>query len=95
MKGSKKCPNCNQWSEWNQDKTDRCEYCGALLAPEVVEREENREKRKKEQEDEWIFNIQPDDSPFKVFLKKIGKVGYVIFMAIVSFIVWLIAFLPG
>lgn len=95
MKGSKKCPHCHQWSEWNQDKTDRCEHCGALLAPEVVEREEKRDKKKKEEEDGWVFNVQPNDSPFKVLLKKVGKVGYVIFMAIVSFIVWLIAFLPG
>lgn len=95
MSGSKKCPNCHQWSSWNQQKTDRCEHCGALLATETIEREEKREKKKKEEEDRWVFNIQPDDPPLTIFFKKIGKVGYVIFMAIVSFIVWLVAFLPG
>lgn len=95
MKGSKKCPDCGQWSEWNQEKTDRCQHCDALLSPEIIEREEKSAQKKKEQEDGWIFNVKPDDNPIKVFFKKTGKLGYVIFMAIVSLIVWLIAFLPG
>ncbi len=91
----KKCPHCGRWSEWNQNLTDRCEYCGKPLAQEALDRAQKRAEEKSQSEKDWMFYIHPDDSDLLIFFKKAGNLFYTVFMAIISFIMWLIAILPG
>jgi pyruvate-formate lyase-activating enzyme len=91
----KKCPHCGNWSSWNLSLTDICEHCGKTLGGRDLENQEKRQADKKTNEDNWMFNIKDSDSDFKKGLKKVGNFSYTIFMAIISFILWLIAALPG
>lgn len=91
----KKCPHCGNWSAWNLNLTDVCDQCGKTLGGKDLENHEKREADKKTNEENWMFNIKDSDSDFKKGLKKVGNFFYTIFMAIISFILWLIAALPG
>ncbi|SDD46799.1 hypothetical protein SAMN04488104_103145 [Algoriphagus faecimaris] len=93
--GQKKCPHCGKWSNWEMNVTDRCEHCGQTLGGKDLENQEKREKDKLKNEEDWLFNIHENDSSIVVGLKKVGNFFYTIFMAIISFILWLIAALPG
>lgn len=91
----KKCPNCEKWSVWTTSYDDRCEHCGELLSPVEVERKVKQKQEEKRQEEEWMFYIKPDDTFFQKFFKKTGNFFYVIFMGIMTFIMWMIAAMPG
>lgn len=91
----KKCPNCQKWSVWNTNYDDRCEHCGELLAPVEAQRVEKQKQEAIRQEEEWMFYIKPEDNFLQKGLKKVGNFFYVIFMAIMSMLMWLIAALPG
>ncbi|MCE7057490.1 hypothetical protein LZF95_22605 [Algoriphagus sp. AGSA1] len=91
----KKCPHCGKWSIWTNNYKDRCEHCGELLSPVELQREQKKAIDKERNEKEWMFYINPDDSPVVKFFKKSGNLFYTVFMAIITFIMWLIAALPG
>lgn len=93
--GQKKCPHCGEWSSWNMNLTDRCEHCGQPLGGKDLKNQERREQEQLKNTEDWLFAIKKTDSPFVVSLKKIGNFFYTVFMAIISFILWLIAALPG
>ena len=91
----KKCPNCGKWSNWNNNLEDRCEHCGELLSPIELDRKTKKEDEIDRQEKDWMFYINPEDSGLVKFFKKSGNLFYTVFMAIMTFIMWLIAALPG
>ncbi|WPR74860.1 class I tRNA ligase family protein [Algoriphagus sp. NG3] len=91
----KKCPHCGKWSIWTNNYEDRCEHCGELLSPVELQREQKKVMDKDRNEKEWMFYINPDDSSIVKFFKKSGNLFYTVFMAIMTFIMWLIAALPG
>lgn len=91
----KKCPNCGNWSAWTENYEDRCEHCGEVLSPKELERRDKLEQEKENNTKEWMFYINPDDSALARFFKKSGNLFYTVFMAIMTFILWLIAALPG
>ena len=91
----KKCPHCGKWSMWSNNFEDLCEHCGQILSPIELDRRDKREKEKEIKEKEWMFYIDPDDSGLVKFFKKSGNLFYTVFMAIMTFIMWLIAALPG
>lgn len=91
----KKCPNCGKWSAHKGDYAASCEHCGKLLFPVELKRKEKKEENDLRKEKEWMFYINPDDSGLVKFLKKSGNLFYLVFMAIMSFIMWVIAALPG
>ncbi|GMQ27701.1 hypothetical protein [Algoriphagus confluentis] len=93
--GQKKCPHCGEWSTWTMRLTDLCEHCGKTLGGKDLENQQRREETIKANEKNWMFFIDENDPVWKANLKKIGNFFYTIFMAIVSFILWLIAALPG
>lgn len=98
MNSSKKCPNCGKWSRWNQNPTDRCEYCNSILDPVAVARQQAREERKQEESERFTIDfikIDPDDPWYINIFKKVGLGIQVVFAAIISFILWLIAVLAG
>ncbi len=91
----KKCPHCGNWSTWNRNFNDKCDHCGKALGGRELENHEKREADIKANAENWMFFIKESDSDFTKGLKKVGNFFYTIFMAIVSFILWLIAALPG
>ncbi|MCC5932376.1 MAG: hypothetical protein JJU28_24235 [Cyclobacteriaceae bacterium] len=95
MKHQKKCPGCGEWSTWYQSHEDICEHCGTLLSPEAFNRDERRAEYQAASEKKWIFYIEENDGPVLRFFKKIGNTVYLIYMAILTFIMWLIAVTPG
>lgn len=93
--GEKKCPHCGKWSFWNQDLNDVCVHCGEPLGGRDLVYHEKRQAQEKANEEQWIFYVGDDDPEFVKYLKQIGNFFYVIYMGILTFIAWVIAFLPG
>ena len=93
--GEKKCPNCGKWSKWTQDLQDVCEHCGNELSLKEKENIKRMESHIQDREENWMFYIKASDPSWLVYLKKTGNLFYTIFMAIISFILWLVAAFPG
>lgn len=93
--GQKKCPHCGEWSNWKMNLTDPCEHCGKTLGGKDLENQKRREESLEADEKNWMFYIHENDPAWKIRIKKVGNFFYTIFMAILSFILWLIAALPG
>lgn len=98
MKASKKCPHCGHWSIWSHNPTDRCEHCQGLLDPNAFARQQAQQERKAEENERFtvdFIQIDPNDPFFLRFWKRIGLGFQLAFVAIVSFFLWLIAFLAA
>lgn len=93
--GEKRCPNCGKWSKWTQDLQDVCEHCGQELSLKEQANLKRIESHIQDREENWMFFIKKTDSAWLVTLKKTGNFFYTIFMAIISFILWLVAAFPG
>jgi transcription initiation factor TFIIIB Brf1 subunit/transcription initiation factor TFIIB len=94
----KKCPNCGQWTVWNQSVEDICQHCGAVLDEEGLRRRAQKEEEKEKQAERFnlvMIEIYPTDGPFTVFYKRIIQAFQITFMAILSFIIWLVTILAG
>jgi methionyl-tRNA synthetase len=91
----KKCPHCGVWSDYKDDYDASCEHCGQPLFPVELKRKAKKKQDDLRKEKEWMFYINPDDSAVARFFKKSGNLFYTVFMAIMTFIMWLIAALPG
>lgn len=91
----KKCQNCGKWSIWKTNSDDLCEHCGKPLSPVELDRKEKKVQEDLRKEKEWMFYVDPTDSGLVKFFKKSGNLFYTVFMAIMTFIMWLIAALPG
>lgn len=96
-KRTKICPRCGQWSEWTGNPTDLCEHCGSILDERgfIRQMKEEEEQADKKRFDITLIEIYPEDSRLVVFFKRIGQGFQLTFMAILSFILWLIALLAG
>ncbi|GAA4304949.1 hypothetical protein GCM10023183_18680 [Nibribacter koreensis] len=98
MNATKKCPHCQQWSAWHHQVTDRCEHCHELLDPKAHQRllaQDEREEEESKKINIALIEILPTDSAFTRFWKRIVQGFQLMFMAILSFILWLIALLAG
>lgn len=90
--------HCGAWSEWNRKPDDRCTFCGELLDPDALRLSEARQKWEQKQEKQLSFSlieIHPHDSAFTRFWKRIVQAFQITFFSILSFILWLIAWLAG
>ncbi|MBC6609806.1 hypothetical protein H8B15_02655 [Hymenobacter sp. BT507] len=92
---TKKCPHCQQWSAWNQRPNDRCEHCGGFLDPRAQRRVEDENRKANEPEAPSVFEIQSDDNVVVRFFKRMGRVGQVVFGAILAFFVAVVTFAAG
>ena len=96
----KKCPSCGKYSAWRNAVDDSCEFCGAILDPrklrEVQAAELKAEKARLNFEHPvfWV-SIKPTDKPIVVFWKEILRAGQLVYMAIVSFLLWITAIVAG
>ncbi len=98
MIATKKCPHCHQWSSWHHQATDRCQHCQELLDPQAYQRSlahYDREQEESKKINITLIEIFPMDSAFTRFWKRIVQGFQLTFIAILSFILWLIALLAG
>jgi hypothetical protein len=87
-----KCSGCKEWNTINSE-TQNCASCGKPLM-EISEAElESLERRRTT--GEIKIPIYPDDSFLKRNLKHIFNFVQLIFLAILSFFLWLFAAGPG
>ncbi|MBW3128445.1 hypothetical protein [Hymenobacter profundi] len=92
---TKKCPHCQQWSAWNQRPNDRCEHCGGFLDPRAQRRVAEENRKAIEPKEPSLLEIQSDDNVIVRFFKRIGRVGQVVFGAILAFFIAVITFVAG
>ncbi len=95
---SKKCPHCGEWSEYQDNIHEECYFCLKPLEPDTVKDYQNYEKKGKEYYEklfEPFFPIKPQDSWFIKGIKYIVNTIGLIYVSMVSFIIAVIALLPG
>lgn len=93
---SKKCPHCGLWSEHQGLLDDRCGHCHELLDP-------NGPRKYAELQEAWkwqmpkvmLITIDPADPWPLRLLKYLVRGGQLLFIATLSFIVWLVTMLAG
>ncbi len=87
---TKKCPFCQQWSEWELRPTDRCTHCGHLLDPQAHQRAEADAVAAAQPQKSAVrlIEIRPEDGPVLTFFKWVGRGGQLLFIALLSFFVW-------
>ncbi|SDL36147.1 hypothetical protein SAMN05421823_105297 [Catalinimonas alkaloidigena] len=98
MKAQKKCPSCGEWSPWLQKPDDRCFYCDALLDPRAHTIEQERaeqEAENKKKIEAIVLPIHPEDGFFARLGKRVFNVVQLVFVAILSFFIWLITVMAG
>lgn len=93
MSNTKKCSNCGEWSHWNLSLDDKCEHCGEYLQKQEKEKAEEKAVIKQLQEKAFLFHINENDNIFQKILKKGGYAVYLIILAIVSFLSWILFWL--
>jgi hypothetical protein len=60
-----------------------------------LEYKEQRDRDTQANVEQWVFYIKETDSEFVKGMKKIGNFFYTIYLAIITFLAWVIAALPG
>lgn len=80
-----KCENCGKWTDTSNYF---CQHCGKLLNEKRLEQEKQRHEQTKL--DLILIKIKPTDSLPVVFVKRLAQGIQIIYMAILSFILWLI-----
>jgi hypothetical protein len=97
FQSSKKCPQCGEWSDWNGEITDCCQHCGALLSDKSSLRAAARvaEQQEKKGFELGLIPIHPTDSWPVVLAKRLVQAIQISFVAIVSFLLWLLTLLAG
>jgi len=87
-----KCSNCNNWNHANTSGL----FCSSCGFPHYLESFEEKESLKKRLEiNNLNIPIYPHDGLIIKSLKNVFNFIQFIFLAIVSFFVWLIAIGPG
>lgn len=89
---TKKCPSCQQWSEWQQRPDDRCTHCGEVLDLQAQSRAEKEAATATEKASALVelIQIRPEDKGLVWLLKWLGRGGQLLFIAILSFFIWLV-----
>jgi hypothetical protein len=90
----KKCPSCGKLSPWDTSEHDICKFCGAkLTTPRQVTESPEEESGMMNR---WSFTeVKTEDPIYLVFFKHIGWGIQIVFTAILSFFMWLIATIAG
>jgi hypothetical protein len=94
---TKKCPFCQQWSEWDMQPDDRCAHCGKLLDPQASNRARQEEAmaHQKAASKVRLIQINADDSAIIRLLKWIVRGGQLLFIALLSFFIWVATVAAG
>jgi hypothetical protein len=89
MSSEKKCPGCGHWVTWSKSENDRCPNCQTELY--TLQKEEKLRAEKFRSTRFGLLEIDPADQSLKAFAGRSINFMYGIFMAIVSFILWIIS----
>jgi hypothetical protein len=94
----RKCPSC---STWNTKGEHRCKTCGVALQAELIIEEEYHAREKKRLErprtklDELVESLKGSRNPLVRILYFIVYSIWLVYIGILGFILWLIAWTPG
>ncbi|MGZ5242429.1 MAG: hypothetical protein ACXWDO_05380 [Bacteroidia bacterium] len=96
----KKCPNCGKFSHYDYSVEAKCEFCGAILDPrtfEAAKAKEEKEQQAQLKHEHPVFwvSIKPSDSSLTVLGKQVLRAAQIIYMAIISFLLWITAIVAG
>jgi hypothetical protein len=87
---------CHQCGNWSQGSVENCEVCGVILDKNVYLKSISEERNPKEKSSRPdFFIINKEDGVLLVIWKRILQAGYLVFMAIMSFIIWFVALFSG
>jgi len=95
---SKKCPHCHQWSEYKENLHEECYFCLKPLEPDAIQEYQNYHTKGKEYYQkifEPFFIIKNNDFWLIKGIKHLLNLIGLIYVSIVSFIIAVIALLPG
>ncbi len=97
----KKCPACGKWTD---GKADRCVYCHTAISHRLIVEEEkaaHAEKVREMREQDpskfrrYLYKLSKSEKPVHQFLFRSLTVVFNVYMAILSFFIWLIALISG
>ncbi len=97
----KKCQTCGKWTDGNNT---HCQHCGALIDHKIIAEEKRQvraeEKKTKSLENEskfakYLRKLEESENPVHRFFFVILNAVFNIYMAILSFFIWLIAIASG
>jgi len=88
-----KCLKCDKWQPTNGESAARCVFCDAFLHPD--KRMRDLENRKREKSKPFFTVIYRNDQWYVKIYKWVFNVVQLVFVSIISFIVWLATLLAG
>jgi len=99
MINEKKCPVCSEWTDGNKPY---CTHCGALIDPQQIAARDKKERADEKiryetpsRFKEFLDRLSKSENPFAKFSFFILRGLFNIYMAILSFFLWLIALASG
>jgi hypothetical protein len=98
MKSIKKCKHCGEWSEWNAQPDNICTHCKHLLDEEAfkaLEVKQHLDTKVKKVEENSFYLIRPADSLLMIVIRRIAWAGYMVYVGIVAFFIWMVALISG
>lgn len=87
------CKHCKQWSKWNGNERDKCTHCDAVLRP--ISKEDQDSIKKRLEVNFLKVPIHDDDNFFVRGFKHVFNFVQLIFVAIISFFLWLFVASPA
>jgi hypothetical protein len=97
----RKCPICGKWNGVNELT---CSECNAVIDPkilaveelEIIQKELELERLAKQTKlEKWYTKFKHSESPLHQLIYFIGSTIVTIYMAFISFFIWLIALISG
>ncbi|MGB1000395.1 MAG: hypothetical protein ACPGVE_08690 [Flavobacteriales bacterium] len=95
---------CNACKNWTDGAKNNCSFCGNLVNPKEIKKIEQltkAEQLKKQKEEKmsafekWIEQQEKSKKWHVKILVRLVKIVWVMYMALLSFIIWFIAWLAG
>ncbi len=96
-----KCQSCGNWTPGGQL---HCVHCGALVDPGEIDRKARkvraeaqraREKAAETKLEKFIKRLRKSENPFHRFVYHVLNIIWMIYMGIVSFVIWFTAIFSG
>jgi methionyl-tRNA synthetase len=94
----RKCPSCGTW---NKKEVDYCTNCGHLISPEIIQEKEAEEQKRKillrkpGVLDRWFESFAQSKNPLVKLVYYILYSVWIVFSAIVGFVLYMVAAGPG
>lgn len=101
MRNQKKCPACGKWTDGSKQ---RCVFCNSLIDPQLIAERNSQQRAAKRREERiasegrferYLRKLKESEKPGYQLLFKILNTLFNIYMAILSFFIWLIALISG